>query len=216
MAESLSPRDEAEWRLLTFLRRRAAAAGDASGFVEVEQVVSGPGLGAVVDFLVADGFAPPLSAAAAAELAAAEAEDRPAVVARLAQRGESALCLRAVDVVLGFYGRVLASAAMSFACRGGLFVGGGILPKLAWRVPALGGAADAAGGGCALLRGYLECGPKMSGFVARVPLMLLEDADAGVKGCLYLALSLLAVGAVAGTGAVASEGAVADNAAGAQ
>jgi hypothetical protein len=48
-----------------------------------------------------------------------------------------------------------------------------------------------AAGGCAVLRGYLNCGPKMSGFVARVPLSLVEDADAGVKGCLYLALGAL-------------------------
>jgi glucokinase len=81
--------------------------------------------------------------------------------------------------------------AMTFACRGGLFVGGGILPKLAWRVPALGGVAAEAAGGCALLRGFLGCGPKMSGFVARVPLSLVEDADAGVKGCLYVAMSAL-------------------------
>jgi hypothetical protein len=31
----------------------------------------------------------------------------------------------------------------------------------------------------------------MSGFVARVPLSLVEDADAGVKGCLYVALRAL-------------------------
>jgi hypothetical protein len=31
----------------------------------------------------------------------------------------------------------------------------------------------------------------MSGFVARVPLSIVEDADAGVKGCLYVAMSAL-------------------------
>jgi len=204
MTETLCPRDELEWRLLCFLRRsdRVGASVDGGadgggGFLEVERVVSGPGLAATLAFLAGETDArmaetralagtPALSPEAAAAVAAADEDTRPAVVASYAQQGEP-LCLAAVDLFLSFYGRALGTAAMTFSCDRGLFIAGGILPKLSWRVPCLGGSP----GPDPLLEGYLQQGPKMSGFVGRIPLRLLDDNDAGLKGCLNVALSSL-------------------------
>jgi glucokinase len=188
MADSVSPRSELEWRLLKFLRAANALPGDA--FVELERVVSGPGLAATFDFVQSDYESsralPPLRPAEAAELAAATAEDRPAAIARLAQAG-ALRALFAVDIFLSFYGRALGAAAITFLPFRGLFVAGGILPRLAWRLPCLG--ADARARDDPLIQNFLGQGPKMGETAARVPLLLLDDGDAGVKGALWLALA---------------------------
>jgi glucokinase len=214
MTESVCPRDETEWRLLQFLRARNADATDS--YVEIERIVSGPGLVAVAEFLGSEAAS---KAAAAATMAGAAAttdvtdtpylgdeaaserlrsacdEDKAAVVAALAQEGNT-VCLRAVDTFLHFYGRALGSAAISFLpTEAGLFIAGGILPKLAWRLPCLSasaGAAASASGAATdpLIDGYLRQGPKMSALVARTPLLLVEDGDAGVKGCLFVAMQM--------------------------
>ena len=77
-------------------------------------------------------------------------------------------------------------------CR---FIAGGILPKLAWRLPCMSSpivdqSTNAALQSDPLLQGQLEQGPKMSGVVARTPLVLI-DGDAGVRGCLFVALKML-------------------------
>ena len=196
MLNSVCPASELEWRLLQFLRRVEGTAADP--YVEIERIVSGPGLAAVLDFLVADegagaggtATASPRSASAIAALAevADDAERRPAVIAHLAESGDDLLCVRAVDLFLSFYGRVLGHAAIAFLPAAGLFIAGGILPRLAWRLPCLGGGRD--GGDDPLLKSFLAQGPKMSGLVARTPLLLLDDPDAGVRGCLFVALEL--------------------------
>ena len=37
------------------------------------------------------------------------------------------------------------------------------------------------------MQGYLGAGPKMAEAVSRIPLLLLDDDDAGLKGCAYFA-----------------------------
>jgi glucokinase len=191
MAESMCPRSEREWRLLQYLRH----INQDESYVEIERIVSGPGLADVCQFLHGECVAnrePELKALSDAELKRitdADVEDRPAIVTELARAG-NALCLAALDIFLSFYGRALGSVALSvLPTRCGLYIAGGILPKLAWHVPCLGGSASTD----ALLEGFLQLGPKMSGVVARVPLLLMDDGDVGVKGCLFVALGMIAV-----------------------
>ena len=183
MADAISPRTELEWRLLKHLR-----AQEGGAFAEVERVVSGPGIVAVFQFLVEDS-APDARAAAAAvvEEVRAAPEGGAAVIARHARLaagdggggggggGGGALCLAAVDLFLTFYGRFLCTMAMTHLCYSGLFIAGGILPKLAWRESVL-------------LAAFADAGPKMGDTVARVPLFLVEDGDCGLKGALFYAL----------------------------
>ena len=108
-----------------------------------------------------------------------------ATMMRLAQAG-SLRALFAVDIFLSFYGRALGAAAITFLPFRGLFVAGGILPRLAWRLPCLG--ADARARDDPLIENFLGQGPKIGATAARVPLLLLDDGDAGIKGALSLAL----------------------------
>jgi len=87
----------------------------------------------------------------------------------------------------------------------GLFIAGGILPKLAWRLPCLGGVAS----DDPLLDAYLDQGPKMAATVRRVPLLLLDDGDAGLKGAAAVAFGFARAG-LEGEEAGAEDGAGGD------
>lgn len=227
MIDALSPRTPLESDMLAWIRHRkrgrapSPTATDAD-YTEVESIVSGPGLAEVYRYLVqAQQGGAALSASAAAVAAAVEAAEydvAPAVVTAAAQGqapaadggAPDALALRAVDIFLTFYGRFCSAMAQTFLSYNGVFVAGGILPRLAWRCPSLSGAADAAaaasasaatgaaatpGAAAALpsaevdpfLHGYLAAGPAMSDTVRCIPLLLLTDPHAGEKGCLYVA-----------------------------
>ena len=198
MAAALQPHSEAEARLLAFLRRRLGSA-----HVEVEAVVSGPGISALLDWLctaeelaaaaAADGLQ--LDSETAAAVARASEEERPAVICAAAQSGEP-LCLRACDLFLRFYGRWLGACALSFLPFRGLFIAGGVLGKFAWRLPCLGARAFADD---PLLEAFLDQGPKMSNLVRRVPLWHVADEAAGLKGCAAVAAALVAGGSGGGS-----------------
>ena len=169
MTETFSPRNEEEWALLKFLRRDQT-------FVEVEQLVCGPAFVTMLNFY-SEYLKEPLTVELQRDLQNATNDDAPAVVARYACEHQNPLCLRVVDTFLDVFGRVLGTAAQTFLPYRGLFITGGILPKLAWRwqQPEKN----------LLLKSYLDQGPKMSDIVGRVPLILINDDDLGLKGCLY-------------------------------
>ena len=169
MIETFCPRSTEEWDLLQYLRR------DQS-FIEIEQLVSGPAFVTLLHFF-SEHAKQPIASTLARDLEQVSEDDAPAVIVRHAQEHHDALCLQIVDTFLDIFGRVLGTAAQTFLPYRGLFITGGILPKLAWRWE--NGAENR------LLQSYLDQGPKMSDIVARVPLTLINDDDLGLKGCLY-------------------------------
>ena len=187
MAAALQPRDAADARLLAHVRARGGGA-----HVEVEALVSGPGIVAALAWLRDEAAAAgeaPLPPDVAAAVDAADAEDAPALVAAAAQRGVP-LARAAVDIFLRFYGAFCGTMALALLPTAGLYSAGGILPKLAWRLPCLGGDAS----DDPLLQAYLDQGPKMAATVRRVPLLLLDDGDAGLKGAAAVAFGLARAG----------------------
>jgi glucokinase len=195
MANSICPSSEAEWGLLRYLQARYATP-HGSVHVDVERIVSGPGL---VDCYRYHGGA----------AGGGEGDDdsvTPEAVAERARAGGDAPAAAAVSDFLTFYGRVLSTAACGFLPYAGLFIAGGILPKLRWawtRAPA--GSADPSAWevdpDCSLLRAYRDAGPKMAPLVAAVPLVLVDDADIGLKGCLAVAAQRAAAAAAAAASA---------------
>lgn len=169
MVDTFSPRSEEEWALLKYLRRREP-------FIEIEQLVSGPAFVTMLQFY-AEFSNQSLSTTLTEDLRQTTQDDAPAVIARHACDHADPLCLRAVDTFLDVFGRTLGTAAQTFLPYRGLYITGGILPKLAWRWQ---NNPDNL-----LLKSYLDQGPKMSDIVARVPLTLIDDDDLGLKGCLY-------------------------------
>ena len=169
MVDTFSPRSDEEWALLKYLRRNQS-------FIEIEQLVSGPAFVTMLQFY-SEYLNQPLPSKLEHDLQQVSQDDAPAVISQHACEYQDPLCLRVVDTFLDVFGRVLGTAAQSFLPYRGLYITGGILPKLAWRWE--NNAENL------LLKSYLDQGPKMSAIVARVPLILINDDDLGLKGCLY-------------------------------
>ncbi len=94
------------------------------GRVVAEDVVSGPGLARIYEFL---GRREGKSAAPAAALSGGDAA---AAIAHAALESGDALCLRALDMFLSCYGAVTGDHALAVMARGGVYVAGGIAPKI--------------------------------------------------------------------------------------
>ena len=169
MVDTFSPQTEEEWSLLKYLRRNQS-------FVEIEQLVSGPAFVTMLQFY-SEYLNQSLTSKLDHDLNQTSQDDAPAVIAQHAHDYNDALCLRVVDTFLDIFGRVLGTAALTFLPYRGLYITGGILPKLAWRWQ---NSSENL-----LLKSYLDQGTKMSETVARVPLTLIDDDDLGLKGCLY-------------------------------
>jgi glucokinase len=110
--------DEIElWRYLT---------SKFGGHVSYERVLSGPGLFNVYCFLRDTGFAE--EPAWLAEQI--QSGDKTAAVSMAALANKSALAVRALDMFVSCYGAMSGNLALLMMATGGLYVGGGIAPKL--------------------------------------------------------------------------------------
>jgi glucokinase len=114
-----APRTALEVELLKFLWRRHRR-------VSVERVVSGQGLRALYDFVIDHKLAPE-SEKVRAQL---EAEDAGKVIGEHGVRGTDAACEHAVNMFVSLYGAEAGNLALKVLPHRGLFVAGGIAPKL--------------------------------------------------------------------------------------
>jgi glucokinase len=147
-------RTEREIRLLRALTGRF-------GRVDVERVVSGHGLSNI--FPVAHeracraGIAP-------------EAADAPAAISNAALEGRCPGCVETLDIFVEAYGAEAGNLALRSVATGGVFVGGGIAPKI---LPAL-----ARGG---FMNAFRAKAP-LDALLARIPVAVILNADAGLLG----------------------------------
>jgi glucokinase len=115
-----APRNEEEIDLLRYLWRTL------KGRVSYERVVSGIGIANVYAFLRDEkGLSEP---AWLKERMATE--DPNAVIGELAESGESELCARTLDIVISAYGAEAGNLALKILAMGGIYIGGGIAPKV--------------------------------------------------------------------------------------
>jgi glucokinase len=115
------PRNEAEIELLRFLQRKY------NGRVSYERVVSGMGLTNIYDFLRDNqGMEEPKWLAEKI----AEAHDPNSVITEMALSAKSEICSKALDMMVSIYGAEAGNLALKVLSVGGLYVGGGIAPKI--------------------------------------------------------------------------------------
>ncbi len=107
---TLAAADEFEARVVARLRERF-------GHASAERALSGPGLQNLHEALAR------IEGAPAAPLTAAE------ITAR-AQAGSDALCVRTVELFFALLGGVAGNLALTLGARGGVYIGGGVVPKL--------------------------------------------------------------------------------------
>jgi glucokinase len=149
-----APNDEEQARLWRFVHaggRRVIA----------EEVVSGPGLERIYAFVRADCGAPPHEASSAEVSAAALA-------------GEP-LAAHALDLFVACFGAIAGDHAMAVLARGGVYIAGGVAPKILPRL--------AAGG---FVAAFTAKGAH-SGLAARMPVHVVTEERLGLLGAALLA-----------------------------
>ncbi len=114
-----APRNQQEYRLHEYL-------ADRYGRVSYERVLSGPGILDTYRFLVASGFAEERPEVAA-EM---QEEDPSAVITEHGLAGTDQLCVKTLDIFAGVFGAQAGNVALALVATGGVFLAGGIAPKI--------------------------------------------------------------------------------------
>jgi glucokinase len=115
-----APRNEDEIELLRFLRQKY------NGRISFERVVSGMGLTNVYEFLRdGKGLEEPVWLAERMRQ-----EDPNAVITESALKAKSQLCEKTLDMFVSAYGAEAGNLALKVLSVGGLYVGGGIAPRI--------------------------------------------------------------------------------------
>lgn len=112
-------RNELESELLLYLQGK-------HGRVSYERVVSGPGLSDIYRFLRDKRYFPENPGV----VEAMNSGDAPAEITRAALDHRCALCGKALDIFVNVYGAESGNAALRFLSTGGLYLGGGIAPRI--------------------------------------------------------------------------------------
>jgi glucokinase len=154
-----APRGELQIELLRFLVKRFA-------HVSYERILSGPGLVSVYEFLCASGCgkaSPTLSAAM-------QSGDAAAAISRAALSGDDALASRALDLWIAVYGAETSNLGLKIMSTGGLFLTGGISPKILPRLEAP-----------VFMEAFLDKG-RMRPLVEAMPVHVVTNEKAGLLG----------------------------------
>jgi glucokinase len=132
------------------------------GRTDIERVVSGPGLANIHRFLCAHQCETltPLPAA----------DDLPAAISRAALEAGCPACIRTLEVFVSAYGAAAGNLALTVLATGGLYLGGGIAPRI---LPALRWPI--------FLEAFLAKAP-MDVLISRIPVKVIVNARAGLLG----------------------------------
>lgn len=114
-----APRNHLEMELLSYCLKRYQR-------VSYERLVSGPGLVNIYQFLRDTG-----KAGEPAWLVEEMRQGDPApIISRHALQGKSLLCLQALEIFVSLYGAEAGNLALKLMATGGVYLGGGIAPKI--------------------------------------------------------------------------------------
>ena len=163
-----APRDELEIELLRYLIGRF-------GHVSYERVLSGPGLFNIYRFLKdVRGMEEPnwlterLSAA----------DDPSAMISKAALAGEAAICSEALNLFVSVYGAEAGNLAMRAKSVRGLYVGGGIAPKILAKLK------DGT-----FMRAFVDKG-RYADLLAAMPVQVILNEQTALRGAAYYAAFL--------------------------
>jgi len=154
-----APQGELQIELLRFLKTRF-------GHVSYERILSGPGLVNVYEFLRDSGHGKESS-----ELATTmQNHDPAAAISHAALAGTDKLAEQALDLWIAVYGAESSNWALKAMATGGLFLAGGITPKI---LPKLKGPL--------FMQAFLEKG-RMRPLVESMPVHVVTNEKAGLLG----------------------------------
>jgi len=160
-----APRDELEMALLRHLIGRF-------GHVSYERVLSGPGLLNIYRFLKeAQGMAEPLALSERLSVA----EDASAEISKAALADEFEICVKALDLFVSLYGAEAGNLALRAKSVRGLYVGGGIAPKILAKLK------DGR-----FMRAFTDKG-RYADLLAAIPVQVVLNQQAALRGAAYYA-----------------------------
>jgi glucokinase len=163
-----SPTDGLQRDLLAFLAKEF-------GRVSSERVLSGDGIGRIYRFLAAAGFAKE-QAAVRDEMAGG---DPAAVIGRHGLAGTDPLSVKTLEVFARAYGTAAGNLALTVLASGGVYVAGGIAPKIVRQL--------ASG---AFMEAFRDKG-RLSSVVARMPVRVILTDDVALYGAAAVAARTL-------------------------
>ncbi len=162
-----APNNEEEIELLRYLWSRF-------GHASWERVVSGLGLVNIYDFLSQTAKVAESTQITSRIMAAA---DRAAAIAQTAQLRESPRCVQAMGMFLHNYGAATGNLALKALATGGIYVGGGIAPKLprdSWQ-------------GC-FMQAFSNKG-RFADLLSNIPVILILESKTALMGAASYAAS---------------------------
>jgi glucokinase len=156
-----APRNDDEIGLLRHLQARLG------GRVSVERLVSGPGLFHLYEYLRDSGHAPE-----SPEVRAAldRSDDPVPVIGESGLAHRCSLCSRALDLFVAGYGAAAGNLALVGTATGGVYVGGGIAPKILPRIQEGG-----------FLRAFLDKG-RFTDFLDAIPVRVILEPRTAMYG----------------------------------
>ena len=171
---SFGPRNDLEATLCRYLRGTETSA--FGGHVSWERVLSGPGLFNIFDFHrhanigrqsveIPQGLSPGDAAK------------------RVSAAGLDGSCERsglALDLFVSIYGSAAGNLALTFLSLGGLYVGGGIAPKIIEKLK-----------GPGFMEAFLDKGPMRSRVLEKVPVRVILDEHTALRGAAAYAARVL-------------------------
>ncbi len=163
-----APRGDEQVELLRFLAKEF-------GHVSFERVLSGPGLYNIYRFLKERraGEEPEWLAVRLA------GEDPAAVISEAAVEGRDPRCVRALEIFVAIYGAEAANLALKVLALGGVYLGGGIAPKI---LPML-----AQGG---FIRAFVDKG-RLSAMLQKIDVRVSLNPAAALIGAAHCAARML-------------------------
>jgi glucokinase len=162
---SFGPRDELQDDLLRYLRGQDR--DTFHGHVSWERVLSGPGLYHLFDFFRARGIGeqkleiPPGTSPG----------DATKLIVVVAMAGTCPRSVQALDLFVSLYGAAAGNVALQFLALGGLYVGGGIAPRIKEKL------RDAR-----FLEAFLDKGPLRGRVLEKVPVRVILDPHTALRG----------------------------------
>ncbi len=164
-----APRDELEFDLLKYLLDRFRSR------VSIERVLSGPGLVNIYSFLRDRSYCEEPDTLRE-EISASR--QPAAVISGYGMSGRFPICVRTLDIFAGLLGSRAGDVVLNYLSTGGLYLGGGIPPKILGKLRE-GGTVDA----------YLRKG-RLSPLVELTPLRVILDERAALLGAASIAAGL--------------------------
>ena len=160
-----APRNETEIELLRYLIGKF-------GHVSYERVVSGPGIFNVYNFLRESGR---VEEPAWLQEKIAAADDPGVVITLAALSAESEICVKALDLFVSVYGAEAGNLALRAKAMGGVYIGGGIAPKIIAKLK------DGT-----FMRAFIDKGRYME-FVSAIPVNVILNEETALQGAAYYA-----------------------------